>query len=174
MRYSVFVLYISILFLSISYVSAQQTYIRKYKIYIKYNDGHVLKGGFIDAKDSSLVLFKKRDTLNVLIEEIKLIKIKKRFNHFILSGFLVTSTAIIFGSNAYNNYEPQGFISVGPWPTAIAGGFYGVLIMGAPIAGIIILIKELTKKTYYLNGSQLSYNLIRPSLQKLNIKHLRR
>ena len=172
MRYLVFVLYISVMFLSISYVSAQQTHKKKYQIYIKYNDGHVLKGRFITAKDSSIILL-KRDTFNVFVQEIKFIKIKRKYNHYILSAFLVSSSAIIFGSIAYNSYVKHDYIDFGPGGDAIYSGFFGGLIVGAPLSGIIILIKELTKKTYYLNGSQLNYNLIRPSLNKLNSNQLK-
>jgi len=160
------------MFLSIVYVSAQQTHKKKYQIYIKYNDGHVLKGRFITAKDSSIILL-KRDTFNVFVQEIKFIKIKRRYNHFILSALLVSSSALISGSIAYNNYVKQNYIDFGPGGAAIYGGLFGVLVVGAPLSGIIILIKELSKKTYYLNGSLLTYNFIKPSLNKLNSNQLK-
>ena len=159
------------MFLSIVYVSAQQTHKKKYQIYIKYNDGHVLKGRFITAKDSSIILL-KRDTFNVFVQEIKFIKIKKRYNHYILSGFIISTAAIIAGSIGYNNYVKADYIDFGPGAAAIYGGLFGVLI-GAPVVGIIILIKELSKKTYYLNGSLLTYNFIKPSLNKLNSNQLK-
>jgi len=171
MRYFGFIFSISIMFLSIVYVSAQQTHKKKYQIYIKYNDGHVLKGRFITAKDSSIILL-KRDTFNVFVQEIKFIKIKKRYNHYILSGFIISTAAIIAGSIGYNNYVKADYIDFGPGAAAIYGGLFGVLI-GAPVVGIIILIKELSKKTYYLNGSLLTYNFIKPSLNKLNSNQLK-
>ena len=154
-----------LLFLHINCLYARNKH-KEYKTTIKHMDGRKSKGRLILATDTSLLIVTSRnDTLNILSTDIKKLKIKQRFKHGTTFGATMGITAIITGIIAYSTYQDsEGFIgrNTGTLLSAVFGG----LFVGGPLSGILIGLKELSKKKYHINGSQLKYGYVKPYLKK--------
>ena len=157
-----------ILFLC-SYGIIAQTIPKKYYATIIYTDGHTSKGKIISVNDSSLII-SSRDTLSIPIANIKTIKIRREYKHLPISIFLVSSSALVSGLIAHNDYKPSGFLDLGPVVATISGVVLGVTLIGSPLTIVVYFIKQISRKKYQINGSQAIYSKIKPTLEKYKYK----
>ena len=161
-------LLIIVLLLNVSDILSQSIH-KVYKTKIIFMDGKKSSGKLIFVKDSSLVIVtSKNDTINVLATNIKKLKIKRRFKHGQTFGITMAATAIVTGIITYSTYQDPttGYVNFGRNTSSILSGILGGIYPGGPFAGMIIGLKELSKKKYHINGSQLKYGYLKPYLKK--------
>jgi hypothetical protein len=147
----------------------------QHKIFLRVynNDQMFARGFYIGAKDSSILLTQRKDTIEINYRQIGLIKTRRGTGHDILISAAITASAgAIIGAATYQKPEPadplsnffNGLTDLGAGGNAVAGFFLGG-IAGTLIGGINGAVKH--KETLLVNGMYENWNQAKLRLQQL-------
>lgn len=135
-----------LLFISLSIQAGAQ---KKLFVRVYDNSGKRIQNGFVvGTTDSSLRLYKNKDTIDLPITGFSFLKTKRSAGHNLLLGSVIGAGTFAFIGMASAN--PDDFLGY-----TAAEGFAGGILFGAPagaaIGGLAALLKK--SRTFTINGN---------------------